>query len=67
MQVSSTYYFKFYFHKKIVHHNWILKFEFVLTNGMTVQALSNQEYWKAPSKLKVKSPKWETSIFIFKS
>ena len=48
-----------------VNHSWILKFEFALTNGMTVQAL-NQEYWKAPSKLKAKTQKWETSIFIYK-
>ncbi len=48
-----------------VHYGWTLRFEFVLTNSMRSQG-QNQEYWRAPKKLKVKTLKWETPIFVYK-
>lgn len=45
--------------------SWVLRFEFVLSPSLRVQS-PDQEYWRAPSKLQVKTRKWETPIFLYK-
>jgi hypothetical protein len=45
--------------------NWILKFEFVLAPISKPQG-PNEEYWRAPTKLMVKTRKWETPITLYK-
>ena len=49
-----------------VHFEWILKFDFMLTNDLNMKLQNNgQEFWKAPTKIKAKTISWETAIFLY--
>jgi hypothetical protein len=49
-----------------VHYEWILKFDFVLSNTLKLQNIG-QEFWKAPTRLKAKTTTWETPIFLYQA